>query len=80
MDPGAETQAPVGPAFLEGLESIQGDFNIYYANFYEKVGFKRALEDDLTNTSEDRLFLYVAAHGTGKRIGGQDGYETPRDV
>jgi len=26
--------------------------------------------DDLTNTREDRLFLYVAAHGTGKRIGG----------
>jgi len=56
--------------FLEGLESIQGDFNIYYANFYEKEGFRRALEDDLTNTREDRLFLYVAAHGTGKRIGG----------
>jgi hypothetical protein len=56
--------------FLEGLESVQGDFNIYYANFYEKEGFRRALEDDLTNTSEKRLFLYIAAHGTGKRIGG----------
>jgi len=56
--------------FLEGLESYRGDFNIYYANFYEKEGFRRALEDDLTNTKENRLFLYVAAHGTGKRIGG----------
>jgi len=56
--------------FLQGLESVQGDFNIYYSNFYEKIGFRRALEDDLTNTREDRLFLYVAAHGTGKRIGG----------
>jgi len=56
--------------FLEGLESYRGDFNIYYANFYEKEGFRRALEDDLTNTRENRLFLYVAAHGTGKRIGG----------
>jgi hypothetical protein len=66
-------QRPKRPSvllFLEGLESFRGDFNIYYANFYEKVGFRRALEDDLTNTSEDRLFLYVAAHGTGKRIGG----------
>lgn len=66
-------QKPKRPSvlqFLEGLESVQGDFNIYYANFYEKVGFRRALEDDLTNTSEDRLFLYIAAHGTGKRIGG----------
>jgi hypothetical protein len=56
--------------FLEGLESFHGDFNIYYANFYEKIGFRRALEDDLTNTQEDRLFLYIAAHGTEKRIGG----------
>jgi len=66
-------QKPKRPSvllFLEGLESFRGDFNIYYANFYEKTGFRRALEDDLTNTREDRLFLYVAAHGTGKRIGG----------
>ncbi len=56
--------------FLEGFESFRGDFNIYYANFYEKEGFKRALEDDLTNTRENRLFLYIAAHGTEKRIGG----------
>ena len=66
-------QKPKRPSvlhFLEGLESVQGDFNIYYANFYEKIGFRRALEDDLTNTSEGRLFLYVAAHGTTKRIGG----------
>ena len=66
-------QKPKRPSvlfFLEGLESFRGDFNIYYSNFYEKNGFRRALEDDLTNTREDRLFLYVAAHGTGKRIGG----------
>ena len=66
-------QKPKRPSvlhFLEGLESVESDFNIYYANFYEKVGFRRALEDDLTNTKEDRLFLYVAAHGTTKRIGG----------
>ena len=66
-------QKPKRPSvllFLEGLEGFRGDFNIYYANFYEKTGFRRALEDDLTNTRENRLFLYVAAHGTGKRIGG----------
>jgi hypothetical protein len=57
-------------SFLEGLENYHGEFNIYYSNFYEKTGFRRALEDDLTNTREDRLFLYIAAHGTGKRIGG----------
>ena len=68
--PEQKPKRPSVLAFLEGLESYRGDFNIYYANFYEKEGFRRALEDDLTNTREDRLFLYVAAHGTGKRIGG----------
>jgi hypothetical protein len=68
--PEQKPKRPSVLAFLEGLESYRGDFNIYYANFYEKNGFRRALTDDLTNTREDRLFLYVAAHGTGKRIGG----------
>jgi len=68
--PEQKPKRPSVLSFLEGLESVRGDFNIYYANFYEKVGFRRALEDDLTNTREDRLFLYVAAHGTGRRIGG----------
>jgi hypothetical protein len=68
--PEQKPKRPSVLSFLEGLESLSGDFNIYYANFYEKTGFRRALEDDLTNTRENRLFLYVAAHGTGKRIGG----------
>jgi len=68
--PEQKPKRPSVLSFLEGLESYRGDFNIYYSNFYEKNGFKRALSDDLTNTREDRLFLYVAAHGTGKRIGG----------
>ena len=36
--------------------------------------------DDLTNTREGRLFLYVAAHFPGKRIGGlkaQTGLKLP---
>ena len=56
--------------FFEGLEKYKGDFNIYYSNFYEKTGFRRALEDDLTHTKEDRLFLYIAAHGYSRMIGG----------
>ena len=78
-------QKPKRPSvllFLKGLKVTRGDFNIYYSNFYEKNGFKRALSDDLTNTREDRLFLYVAAHGTGKELAaqGKNGNEDPRDV
>jgi hypothetical protein len=66
-------QKPKRPSvlpFLEGLEQYRGDFNIYYSNFYEKRGFNRALQDDLTHTREDRLYLYVAAHGGSRTIGG----------
>jgi hypothetical protein len=56
--------------FFEGMGNYKGDFNIYYSNFYERRGFRRALLDDLTNTSEDRLYLYVAAHGWKDTIGG----------
>jgi hypothetical protein len=56
--------------FFEGMENYKGDFNIYYSNFYERRGFRRALLDDLTNTNEDRLYLYVTAHGWTDTIGG----------
>ena len=81
--PEQKPKRPSVLSFLEGLESIyRGDFNLYYSNFYEKNGFKRALSDNLTNTREDRLFLYVAAHGNGKRIGGLKARtaEDPGDV
>jgi hypothetical protein len=66
-------QKPKRPSvlpFLEGLEQYRGDFNIYYSNFYEKRGFNRALQDDLTHTREERLYLYIAAHGGSRTIGG----------
>ncbi len=52
------------------MENYKGNFNIYYSNFHEKNGFIRALEDDLTHTREERLFLYVAAHGYNRMFGG----------
>jgi hypothetical protein len=55
--------------FLEGLEKYKGNFNIYYTNFYEARGFRKALEDDLVQTRENRLFLYIAAHGGSRTVG-----------
>lgn len=60
--------------FIEGLERCIGKFNIYHSNFYELQGFKYALNSDLTNTREGRLFLYIASHGSGKMVGGTAGY------
>lgn len=55
--------------FIEGLERCIGNFNIYHTNFYELQGFRYALKFDLTQTKEDRLFLYIASHGRGKIVG-----------
>ncbi len=67
--PAHKPKRPSVLPFLEGLEQYRGDFNIYYSNFYENMGFQKALKDDLVHTREDRLFLYVAAHGGGRMIG-----------
>jgi hypothetical protein len=42
-------QKPKRPSvllFLRGVGKDSGDFNIYYANFYEKVGF-RMVQDEI---------------------------------
>jgi hypothetical protein len=70
--PKEKPKRPTILSFVEGLESYKGDFNIYYSNFYERRGFRRALEDDLIHTREARLFLYIGAHGYGRMIGGLD--------
>ncbi|MDD1678539.1 MAG: hypothetical protein LUO93_05070 [Methanomicrobiales archaeon] len=68
--PEQKPKRPTVLPFLEGLEQYRGDFNIYYSNFYEKRGFDRALQDDLSHTREERLYLYIAAHGGSRTIGG----------
>jgi hypothetical protein len=67
--PAHKPKRPSVLPFLEGLEKYKGSFNIYYSNFYEARGFRKALEDDLVHTGEDRLFLYIAAHGGSRTVG-----------
>ena len=49
--------------FLQGLERIKNNFNVYYSTFYDNHGLEKALEKDLTRTKEKRQILYIAAHG-----------------
>ena len=56
--------------FFQGLVNFVEHFAVYHSNFYEREGFKVALLDDLTHTREDRLYLYIAAHGLSSMIGG----------
>lgn len=56
--------------FIQGLANVVEHFSVYHAHFYERKGFKVALLNDLTHTKEDRLYLYIAAHGGSCSIGG----------
>lgn len=67
--PAHKPKRPSVLPFLEGLEKYKGNFNVYYSNFYEARGFRKALEDDLVHTVEDRLFLYIGAHGGTRTVG-----------
>lgn len=58
--------------FLQGMANYMENFSVYHSTFYERGGFKAALHDDLTHTKEGRLYLYVAAHGSRKCLGGMD--------
>lgn len=60
---------------LQGMGNLSPQISIYHSYFYEKQGFRAALKDDLSHTRENRLFLYVAAHGKRRTVGGAG--ETP---
>lgn len=60
---------------LQGMANLTEHIAIYHSYFYEKHGFKAALNDDLSHTKENRLYLYVAAHGSRRTVGGAG--ETP---
>lgn len=56
--------------FIQGLANVLESYSVYHSHFYDRTSFHRALEDDLTFTRGDRLYLYIASHGAGRMIGG----------
>ncbi|MCX9157804.1 hypothetical protein OPU71_16900 [Niveibacterium sp. 24ML] len=65
------SQASSAP-FFEGIERLCENIKSYRFNFYDSSSFSKALERALT-VSEERIVLYVAAHGTQKKVGGASG-------
>lgn len=53
--------------FFQGLERLNGNFDLYHSNFYEKNSFVMAL-DELTQMDYDNYFVYIACHGSGLRL------------
>lgn len=68
LDEQNRNQTSVLP-FFEGLARLNEDIQIYYMTFTGAKDFDVALKHLLT-AKQDRLFIYVASHGYGARLGG----------
>ena len=73
--PDEKRKRPSVLPMLQGMGNLTDQISIYHSYFYEKHGFRAALKDDLSHTRENRLFLYLAAHGKQRTVGGAG--ETP---
>jgi len=54
--------------YFQGLERLNGSFDLYHTNFYEANSFLMAL-DELTKMHYDNYYVYIACHGSGLRMG-----------
>jgi len=57
--------------FIEGVAKFAGDTEVFHANFYDTSSFKKALEC-LCKTKYSNTTVYIAAHGSGRKIGNVD--------
>lgn len=55
--------------FIEGIAKCEGNMEVCHANFYDTKSFKQAL-DCLCKSKYANAIVYVAAHGSRKKIGG----------
>lgn len=68
LDAGDANRTSVLP-FIEGVAKFAGDMEVFHANFYDTSSFKKALQC-LAKTRYENALIYIAAHGSEKRIGG----------
>lgn len=57
--------------FIEGVAKLAGDTEVFHANFYDKSSFAKAL-DCLCKTRYRNTTVYIAAHGSERRVGNVD--------
>lgn len=57
--------------FIEGAAKYAGDTEVFHANFYDESSFTAAL-DCLCKTRYSNTIVYIAAHGSKRKIGGVD--------
>lgn len=60
-------QASVLP-FFQGVERLADNFKVYHATFFDKNSFTEALSGFSLNDRYDRYILYIAAHGSSRKV------------
>jgi hypothetical protein len=58
--------------FFQSVERLDGNISVYHASFFEREGFRAAL-NHLMGHEHERSILYIAAHGDGTHLTGGDG-------
>lgn len=58
--------------FFQSMERLGEPISVYHASFFEREGFRAAL-NHLMGHSHERAILYVASHGDGVHLAGDDG-------
>lgn len=58
--------------FFQSIERLDGNISVYHASFFERQGFRAAL-NHLMSHNHDRSILYIASHGDGNHLSGNDG-------
>lgn len=58
--------------FFQSVERLDGNISVYHASFFERTGFSAAL-NHLMSHDHDCSILYVASHGDGNHLAGNDG-------
>ncbi len=53
--------------FLQGLQQLNGNFELFHTHFYGKESFETAL-DEMLALEYDAFYLYVACHGFGRTL------------
>lgn len=55
--------------FFQGLQQLNGDFDLFHSQFYEKKSFEMAL-DEIIELDYKQFYIYIACHGKGRRLDG----------
>lgn len=58
--------------FIQGMAQACGDIDVLHTRFFDKSSFDQALEHLTSGSKYDNTVVYIAGHGSGRKIQGVD--------